>query len=285
VRVFITGANSFLGSNLAVALRQEGYSVLGSARSTEKLKSLADTLERGHVIRLGEPFGADLFRDCVTVIHCAHDFTDGAERKNINGTIAIAEAARSQGVSGQIFLSTYSAHEGALSEYARAKFALEKHFLEHGETALRLGLIVGNGGLYQRISASMKRLPIVPLIDGGRGELPILSVADFIAAVKTIIRRRISGLYRLYLNDLVTLREVATAIRAAGGYRSLLLPIPFRVIYSVVWVSRKMGLRLPIDLANLQGYRANQDLNEPSDLLELVAHPLNLEEMIKAFPE
>src|SRR6185437_10369822 len=125
MRIFITGVSGYLGSSLAQYLTAQGHTISGSSRRTP-----------------ANPDRADI------VIHAAHDFTRGAMDRNLELTHAAFASAKKCGVKRQIFLSSYSARADAESEYGQTKYRLEQTFLDAGETVLRLGLVIGNGGLF-----------------------------------------------------------------------------------------------------------------------------------------
>ena len=54
--------------------------------------------------------------------------------------------------------------------YGKNKYDLEKWFLKipHSKV-IRPGLVVGNGGIYQRISGFVQRFKYLPLPGGGKG--------------------------------------------------------------------------------------------------------------------
>ena len=87
----------------------------------------------------------------------------------------------------QILLSTLSAEAEALSDYGRAKWALEQRFAAAGEVAFRLGVVVGDGGMYARIRSSATRLPVTPLLDGGRQLLYVVGIDTLCAVLRAVI--------------------------------------------------------------------------------------------------
>ncbi len=86
------------------------------------------------------------------------------------------EEAEAAGVPLQIFLSTLSAEPDALSDYGRAKYELEQRFTAAQQIVFRLGVVVGDGGMYARIRSSATRLPVTPLLDGGRQLIYVLGI-------------------------------------------------------------------------------------------------------------
>ena len=157
MNLFITGIHGFLGSAMAEHFRRRGHTVTGSARNSS---------EGVVALRIGEPFDPAVFRGSDVVIHAAHDFTAGAKEKNIRGTRAWFEAAAG---ARQVFFSSYSARPDAASEYGATKYAIEKMFLDAGQAVVRPGLVIGDGGLFAKQRAALRKTPIVPLIAGGSG--------------------------------------------------------------------------------------------------------------------
>lgn len=286
MNVFITGINGFLGRELASSLERRGHQISGSVRSLAKKADAP--IEKACVLALGEPFDDSMFAGMDALIHCAHDASRGAYELNVQGTRCVAEAASRQRVGLQFFISSYSAQQAAPSEYGRIKWALQNFFLERDLTVLKPGLVIGNGGLFARVYGLVERLPVVPLIDGGRGEVPVVDIRDFTAAVAEALETRTKGLKRLYHVERPTLRQITCEIRLVCGSKSLFVPIPLWLAHAGLWtIERGLRVRLPVGIDNLRGFAANQACDDQSDLTDLVPRPISsLSEMIRhAKPE
>ena len=96
MNVFITGIRGFIAGHLSLFLQDQGYTVSGSTSRTGEPMGSQPVGERISHHKLGEPVDEAMFDGMDVVIHCAHDFQKGALRKNIEGTIALAEAADKQ---------------------------------------------------------------------------------------------------------------------------------------------------------------------------------------------
>ncbi len=281
MNVFITGINGFLGRELARSLEGRGHRISGSVRS--QAKKVDAPTPRNSVLALDESFDDTVFAGMDAIIHCAHDTSRGAYDLNVQGTRRLAEAASRQRVGLQLFVSSYSARRAAPSEYGRAKWELQNIFLEHELTVLRPGLVIGNGGLFARLYGLIERYPVVPLIDGGRGHIPVIDIRDFATAVDGVLVARSVGLKGLYLAERPSLKQLASEIREISGAKSLFVSLPFRLACLAVWTLER-GLRrdLPIGIENLRAFAANQSCDDPSDLGEFVAQPnRSLSEMIR----
>ena len=162
MKVFLTGVTGYLARSIAAHLLVAGHRVAGSSRRTVTMPGI-------DIVRaaLGDQIQSTVFRDCDVIIHAAHDFERGSMKRNIEGTLAMRDAAARAGVRQQIFLTSYSARPDAESEYGRTKYSIEQLFSDSASVALRLGLVIGNGGLFAWQRALLLRTPVVPLIGAG----------------------------------------------------------------------------------------------------------------------
>ena len=202
-------------------------------------------------------------------------------RQNVAGTERVVEAAAAAGVTRQVFVSSYSAHREAPSEYGRTKFILQERFLARGHAVVRPGLIIGPGGMFERMVGTLKS-PIVPLADGGRDKVPIVALADFQTALAAVIEQDRAGAFNLFNPELVTMKELFAAIRAAAGSRAILAPVPAFPLMALARVMEKIGVALPFDAESFRALKANQKQRDRSDLGKFIAKPLTLAEMVGA---
>jgi nucleoside-diphosphate-sugar epimerase len=280
--VLITGVNGFLGSHLAADLAKRGFRVTGSTSSEAGLRRATPGVERKGLLRFGGPWDPDIVRGVDTVIHCAWDLRPAAAPENIAGTTRLAGAAQEAGATHQIFISTYSAHPSAVSSYGKSKLSVQAYMLDRGHAVARPGLVIGPGGLFQRVYDTLTRRRFVPLLDGGRASVPIVGIRDLQDALVGIVERRLTGLLNLFNPDLVTLKHLMLEIRAAAARRTLLVPVPSALLLGPVWLMGRAGITLPINVDNLRGLRANVNVGGRSDLPAFVPRPLTLAEMVRA---
>ena len=280
MKVFITGINGFIGSALARSLLQRGHEVVGSVSDEKKLPSAAAHSTNSYVVRMNEEFDPQIFQGVETLVHCAFDLRKGKSLTNIEGTKKIVQAATDKGVKWQIYIGSYSAHDKATSEYGRTKLELEKFFLSLGQTVVKPGLVIGNGGIFLKMSSFARKYRAVPLIDGGKGKLTIVSISDLTTSLVQLIEHPRPGCFRLYNDEQVTFKELMVQLKRVGGLKTLLVPVPGQIVYMGLWMAGKLKLPLQVDTGNLEGFQANQYVNEPSDLLQFVLHAIPLKEMV-----
>jgi nucleoside-diphosphate-sugar epimerase len=265
--VLITGASGFIGRSLAPVLQQAGMRTIGSSRAAQELPGF----DRVYRASLGDPLRPILEAERVdAVVHGALAEGPDAYAVNVTGTTRWLEEAKAAGVGLQIFLSTLSATADAAADYGRAKFILQQRFTAAGEVVFRLGVVVGDGGMFARMRESARRYPIVPLLDGGQQLIYVLGIGYLTAILRDCILQNGAGLRGRAWNPhqprAYTLREVMRAILRHYGYRRLLLPIPARPILALLLAAEKLpGVKLPVTSANVMGLVKQSRQEIPSD--------------------
>jgi nucleoside-diphosphate-sugar epimerase len=295
--ILITGASGFIARHLAqrLALSEapdawvNGLRVLGVSRQARDLSGF----ERIYQASLGESLQSVFAAEKVdAVVHCALAEGPGAYELNVSGTTRWLDEARSAGVGLQIFLSTLSATADAPSDYGRAKYVLEQRFVAAGEVVFRLGVVVGDGGMFGRLRESVRRSPIVPLLDGGRQFVYILGIGCLCSILRDCILCNGAGLagraWNPHLPRAYTLREVIRAIVRCYGYWRLLLPIPSRPILALLLAAEKLPFlpltgifdKLPVTSANVRGLIKQGRQHIPSDFARFGYPESNLDDLI-----
>ncbi len=177
------------------------------------------------------------------ILHTALDPAPGAYDLNVGGTRRWLDEGRAAGAGVQVLLSSLSAAENALAEYGRGKWALEQAFQAAGEVAVRLGVVVGQGGMFARLVESARRSPVVPMLGGGQQLLYVLGVARLAEILRDIMREpaltdgseSLRGRsWNLPQPNPYTLREVMDAIVRGYGLKRLTLTLPVRPVLLAV---------------------------------------------------
>src|SRR5271166_1354011 len=162
MKVFVTGATGFLGSHVARVLADGGAVLRLLVRPTSNLKNLEGL--NGETV-VGDLRDAESLEKavsgCDTVFHVAADYRlwvrDPNEmyRSNVDGTRAILEAARKNGVRRVVYTSSVAtmgftrngdpadedspvALANMIGHYKRSKFMAEQVALEAGRGGMRV---------------------------------------------------------------------------------------------------------------------------------------------------
>jgi len=264
LNVVVSGSSGFIGSRLVAELAGRGHKVLALSRSmgvaspSDQIQILNWSLDQI------PPELAPLAVDCV--IHLAHDFNgeDGA-RVSVRGTLNLIEACRIAGATRQIFLSSLSAHEAATSRYGCTKYQIEQQVRTMEDVVIiRPGLVLGNGGLYGRIKAWIKKIPLVPLPDGGHGSIYVIELQELIQKILLIVQtKETERFYNLFEHEAKTLREIVLKEASASRRMIFIINIPTRFLLRALSALEFFKIPLPVTSDNLQGFISNQISSTP----------------------
>ena len=255
MKIFITGIDGFLGGEMARTLISSGHAVGGSSRQT---------------MPLGEPFDDSVFSGIDIVIHAAHDARPGAGETNVRGIRAWLEAAAARGVQRQIFLGSYSSLPDSPSEYGRTKHTLEQIFLSAGGTVLRPGLVIGNGGLFARQQAALRKAFVAPVISGGKDPVAVIALHHFLEALEVVVSRERTGAWNLFYEPQPCSRDFIRAVKSRLGQRTRFVSLPPGVAIAAVGLISMLGLSPPATADQIRALAANRTAPWRSDLAKLL---------------
>jgi len=280
VDLLVTGANGFIGGRLAALALRRGLRVRTLTRRDWPGEPFVAVDER----RLGWlPHGIpDGVLDGVRcVVHCAALTRAGSEAEaraiNVEGTRRLAELAAKAGAKRFVFVSSQSARKDAAAAYGRTKHEAEEALLGIAgldPVVVRPGLVCGPGshGLYARLSGLVDRLPIVPLLGGGRALVQPIHVDDLCAALLSLCDANLGVGGTLSLGDPVGLTLAAfldeIAVARLGRARRH-LPVPIAPFLAVATAAESVGVTLPVTRANLLGLSAVERMDTSADMRRL----------------
>jgi len=93
MKVFVTGANGYIGFAVASAFAAKGHQVMGLVRSPEKAKKIAAFEIQPIIGSMNDPDSyASVARSCQLFIHCAAEMSDQfhlLDRKTVSSLIKI----------------------------------------------------------------------------------------------------------------------------------------------------------------------------------------------------
>lgn len=255
--IAITGANGFIGSYLVGMLREKGYRVIAFSREPQVEADPGVAHRRFDLAAQDEPIN---LAGCDVLVHCAYAKVKNAaeaDAVNLAGTRRLYEAAKKAGMKRFLFLSSLSAHEGAISQYGRIKLAIEKMLDVEKDLILRPGLTLGHGGVFGNILRAVQRSWVIPLVDGGRQRMQGIDIEDLGACLLAALERDITGSYTLIADEDFTLREMAQAIREKSGRRVPFVTVPYGLVNLGLALVEFLRLPTPVRRENLLGLKQN----------------------------
>ncbi len=185
-------------------------------------------------------------------IHLAHDNKD--LKKTYKGTLACISALKKHGVKNQIFFSSYSANKKALSEYGKLKYKIERKLTED-ITIVRPGLVIGNGGVYQKIKKNLLEKVAYPIFIT-EFLVPVINIEDLVEEIYLIIQNKKKlRQVNIFETNFMRLNELIFEIVKNKKIKiGIYMPITFAVILLQINKYANNGLTLD----NFKGLVFNQ---------------------------
>lgn len=267
--ILITGAAGFIGSHLAEHFNKKGWTVIAAVRGIPP--QLGDGVLYYHYDITKLP-NEDMLVDVDYLVHCAYvkyDDNKDADRINIEGAIRLLELSRKSGVKKNIFLSSLSASEDALSHYGKQKFAIEKLFNTERDAVLRPGLVLGNGGLFSEMSKFIREKKMIPLIDGGRQPLQTVYIDDLAVAAEAVFNKNLNGTFTVAEATAVPYQEFYRTLAKTLKVKAKFIPVPSWILSAALTVSGILGIRIPVSKENLLGLKNLKFTGTRNDLERL----------------
>lgn len=265
MRILIFGASGFIGTYLTKYAVTRRYEVVALCRSGAVAGFTGACLKW----TFGVPLTVSAMEGVNCAIHLAHDFSgsEGA-RLTLNETLANVARLRAVGVKRQIFFSSYSAGQHATSLYGRTKLAVEKGLAGADDIVIvRPGLVLGDGGIYRRIRKWARRLPIIPLPNGGYGQVPVIDVERLCQKTLDIVEASAPERENNFFErQSRSLRQLVLDAAAEVGRSPWIVSVPSSVIVIGLRVAAALRLPLPVSADNLEGFLSNQAARHISSL-------------------
>ena len=239
--VTVFGRSGFLGRQIVRRLAADGAEVRVAVRNPERAAFLTETRTAGRIV----PVYADVWDEAsVTpavagadaVINTVGHYIEqgGASFEAIHGHGArhVARAAARAGVRRLVHISGLGADPASDSPYVRARGIGERLVKEAfpEATILRPSVIFGaEGGVFTRLAALARILPVLPLFGRGGTKLQPVYVGDVAEAVAQVLATPAAAgrVYELGGPRAYTYRALVRLVLEQTNSRRLLLPVPF----------------------------------------------------------
>jgi NADH dehydrogenase len=251
MRVAITGATGFVGSNLADRLTSEGHEVVRLARRPH-------AHNEGFVVSLDNVDQlAKALAGCHAVAHCAGINRETGqqtyERVHVQATRNVVEAARRAGVEKIVLMSFLRARPDCGSAYHESKWAAEEIVRNSGldYTIIKAGVVYGRGDhMLDHLSHAFHTFPIFALVGLKEETVRPLAIEDLVHVIRAaLIDRRLKRQTIALLGpEEIYLREAVRRVAKVVGKQPLMFPLPVwchRLLAHVFELTMKVPLVSP----------------------------------------
>ena len=275
MRVAITGATGFVGSNLADRLTSEGHEVVRLARRPH-------AHNEGFVVSLDNVDQlAKAFAGCHAVAHCAGINRETGqqtyERVHVQAMRNVVEAARRAGVEKIVLMSFLRARPDCGSAYHESKWAAEEIVRNSGldYTIIKAGVVYGRGDhMLDHLSHAFHTFPIFALVGLKEETVRPLAIEDLVHVIRAaLIDRRLKRQTIALLGpEEIYLREAVRRVAKVVGKQPLMFPLP-------VWCHRLLAhvfeLTMKVPLVSLAQVRIlAEGVVEPASPVTAVPYDL-----------
>ena len=259
MKVFVTGATGFVGSHVARVLAEQGADLRLLVRATSDPKNI-ETLKADRVIGdLRDPVSIEkAMAGCEVVFHVAADYRlwirdpERMYAANVEGTRAILEAARKNGVRRVVYTSSVatmgftsngsSADENSpvsldnmIGHYKRSKFMAEQVAMEAGRGGMDVVVVnpttpVGERDIKPtptgRIVVDFLKKKFPAYVDTG---LNLVDVTECARGHLTAMEKGRSGERYILGGENLTLKQILDKLAAITGLPSPKVRVPYVV--------------------------------------------------------
>ncbi len=226
-KIVITGANGFIGNYLTEYLANKDKEIYGLVHHLFKAPHKNVTYRAFDL----NSFASDVIPNGTEVIiHTAYIPNEKVQSlKDINYTATkrLYEIGKRKGVKLFIFLSSFSASENAKSEYGKSKFITSKIFDKSNSLVIEPGLVIGEGGLYKRITDIIKQSSIIPLIGNGEQILQYILIEDLAKVIEFSINNTINGTYTIAAEQSILMKDFYKDIAKKNNKKISFIPLPY----------------------------------------------------------
>ncbi|MGA8442170.1 MAG: hopanoid-associated sugar epimerase [Candidatus Sulfotelmatobacter sp.] len=274
MKVFITGATGFLGSHVARVLAEQGADLRLLVRTTSSFKNLEGLKAETATGDLRDSASLEkAMSGCEAVFHVAADYRlwvrDAAEmyRSNVEGTRAVLEASRKNGVRSVVYTSSVAtvgftgngrpADEDSpvsladmIGHYKRSKFMAEQLAVEAGRSGMRVVTVnpttpVGEQDIKPtptgRIVVDFLKGKFPAYVDTG---LNLVDVHECARGHIAALEKGRTGERYILGGENLTLKQILDTLGAISGLPSPKVKLPYFFAYAAGLVDETVSGRL-----------------------------------------
>lgn len=267
-KIIITGANGFIGEHLLNHFNAIGYRIIALVHSLPKNKHASVE----YVIHdMNEPVEESIFTNVDALIHCAYvryDRNKNADAINLKGTHYLINVCEKYSVKF-VFLSSFSAHENAISHYGKMKLKCEQLIDGSKNLIVKPGLVIGKKGLAADIIHKVKASTFFPLIGAGAQPLQTVYIDDVCVVIEKLLQNNKTGTYLVAENNPVSMKLFYETVALALNKKIVFIPIPFMFVYFVSKLAELLKIKFPVSSDSILGLKQLTTFDTSKDIASI----------------
>lgn len=279
--LIITGANGFIGEELVKHFYDRAWNIKALIHSSPANK--LQGVEYVHY-NIEEQINEALFDGADYLIHCSYlryEKNKNSDQLNVNGTKALIDSCRKKNIK-PVFLSSFSAHEAAVSHYGKTKLECEKLFDPSKDLIFKTGFVIGHKGLSGEIINRIRQSKFFPLVGGGSQPIQTIAIDDLCLLIEKALNDNIFGSFHAGEHEAVSLKMFYREIATQLNKKIVFVPVPLSLLYIVCKLSESIGLKLPVSSENVLGLKHLIKFDTREDLKKLGASLKDYRESLRS---
>lgn len=260
LKILIIGINGFLGKELNKFLTANHYDVYGTTHQHIQNNKV-------FTLKIGDKVSDSILKeDFHSVVYLSHSYNIEKSEEFIKWYKETFFAFSTQ-VKKQIYISSYSANEFAISNYGTIKYDLEQFFIQHNAYSVSPGLIIGKGGIYNKIGVFVKKSPLIVVpMNSKKNLLPIIEIGKVCYVLSDIIQKNFDKKNYNIFTEMISLENLIKRIIDSANMKKIVFKINARLVLTLMKQLEFIGISLPVTSDSLSGFIENQAYTVDSDL-------------------
>jgi len=261
MKILIVGINGFLGQELNKYFSDRGYDVFGTTHDSSKCN------EKVFLLKIGDEVSSNILNnEFDVVIYLAHVYNTDKSDFLIKWYETILLKFKKY-TNKQIYISSYSANKFATSSYGTTKYKIEQLFIQNNEYAISPGLIIGKGGIYNKINKFVNMSPLIVIpITKDKNLLPIIEIDVLCSIVFQISQNKVKQKNYTIYSEMVTLEDLIKKIISSQKRKKIVFNINANMLLNVMKLIEAIHIKLPVTSDSLEGFVGNQKYKISSDI-------------------